>query len=384
MVTPGRSGKGLRKVRKRGVRGRNEREQRHGGRLPPRAIGAGRCRPVNRSGAGPCPGARRVRTSRRCWDGCRRGGRGGPDRRSLGPRPRMGSARPCRGSSPTWSNAATLAGRLEHGSAACRLRLIASLVAAQEPVRTPVTKWAGRSSARRRAGRGGQGAWMRGREIDPAVGVQHGFASPVPSCPAAGCSRIRSAGTKPPGSCLAMSAALLGPRRHRPGPAPVPLRLTRPPRAAAQGRTRGRQAAVAAVSVPRPMPSARPASRQSACAPGYRPGHGRSAHCDTSPGGGVLNSRRTSRWQRSAAGHPLPPDPVSYPLAPRSPTVPGGSHRTRRVAPGAAGRSAPIPGIRRRRAPARGPAFRPWASCSAARAGRPCATRRTPAWAAGR
>ncbi len=43
-----------------------------------------------------------------------------------------------------------------------------------------------------------------------------------------------------------------------------------------------------------------------------------------------------------------------------------------------------IPGIRPRRAHARGPASWPWASCSAARAGRPCATRRPPAWAAAR
>ena len=55
-------------------------------------------------------------------------------------------------------------------------------------------------------------------------------------------------------------------------------------------------------------------------------------------------------------------------LAPRTPTTP----------------PAAVPGIRPRRVPARGPVPGTWASCSAGRGGRPCARRRTPAWAAAR
>ncbi len=46
--------------------------------------------------------------------------------------------------------------------------------------------------------------------------------------------------------------------------------------------------------------------------------------------GCVLSSWRTARPDSSAAGHRAVPDPVSYDLMSRSPTVRSGSHRTRR------------------------------------------------------
>jgi hypothetical protein len=76
------------------------------------------------------------------------------------------------------------------------------------------------------------------------------------------------------------------PRRRRPGPATRPTSAHPPTPAAAQGRTQGRRASVPAVSASQPMPSTQPARRQTECAyaPDYRPDHGRSAHCNTSPG----------------------------------------------------------------------------------------------------
>jgi len=163
-----------------------------------------------------------------------------------------------------------------------------------------------------------------------AHGRRSRLRSPARSRPAAARRRPRSPGRRGPSRRRAVSAAPLSRRRRRAWLGSRPISAHPPTPAAEPGRTQGQRASVPAApaSHPHAFHPARPSAKR-AYAPAYRP-PAMAGQRTTTPRRRLCVELLAHVQVAVQPEHQAVPDPVSYGLMSRSPTVRNGSHRTRR------------------------------------------------------
>lgn len=151
---------------------------------------------------------------------------------------------------------------------------------------------------------------------------------PARSRPAAAQPRPQPPERPAPCRCRAWSAAPPGPRRRRPLPGTRPISAHPPIRQQRRVGHRGGRASVPAASTSaHAFHSARPSANRVRVRTRLPARPRQVSALQHLAGGCVLSSWRTSRQRGRTPGCP---DPVSYGLMSRPPTVRNGSHRTRR------------------------------------------------------